>query len=543
MQLLDVSIVNVAIPSIQANLNASFASVELVVAGYQLTFAVTLITASRLGDIYGRKKFFLIGMFGFTVASIICGAAPNATVLVVSRLVQGFFSGLMFPQVLSIIQITYPPQQRSKVFGIYGATIGLATITGPLVGGLLIKANLAHLDWRLIFYVNAPVGIVAFAGGFRNLTESRGNATAKLDLVGSGLITVGLGFLIYPLVEGRELGWPLWLKVMLLASIFVLVLFFYSQSRAERSARLPLINMSLLRSGNFVLGLVLFLVFFLGVAPFFFALSIFLQEGNGFTPLVSGLTSSPFALGAAVTSALTSRIKGQHSKTMLMVGSALLSLSMVLLILLLGNFSGQVSGYSLIPAMAAAGVGFGLFVGPASSLLMARVQSRDAGSASGTISTVQQVGGALGVTLISFIFFSLLTYNSGSAARSVIPSVTHQLQALSIPQSFISEGEGAFITCIGDRAAEKDPTKLPQSCLIIGGAIEQAPISTSLKSKLISLFLSAGNNAAEHDFLSSLREALVYEIAVFSIAFLLSSKIRGWPSEKEFEDNAAVFET
>ncbi len=533
MQLLDVSIVNVAIPAIQANLDASFGAIELVVAGYQLTFAVTLITASRLGDAYGRKRLFVVGMAGFTLASAICGAAPNSTALIIARLAQGLFSGLMFPQVLSIIQVSFEGELRSRVFGIYGAVIGLATVTGPLAGGLLIKANIWHLDWRLIFYVNVPIGLLALLGATRRLSESRSSQRPEVDYRGALIATTGLSMLIFPLLEGRELGWPAWMKVMAALSLLVLVVFGLQQVRASRRSKETLVNVELVASRGFLSGLALFLVFFLGVAPFFFALLIFLQDGNGFTPLVAGLTSAPFAIGAILASLLSTRFRPSLAKVFMLAGSFLLIVAMVLLIVLLGNVAGQLSGYRLVPALLLAGVGLGLFVGPASALLMVRVKASQTGSASGLIATFQQIGGALGVALISLVFFSFLGYNAPGSARSQLPVVTNELKALAIPQSFIAEGESAFVTCIHDRANAKNLNSLPESCLIIGGAIEQAPIAAALKAKLIALFISNGNDAAGSDFLLSLRETLGYEIAVFTVAVVLTLAMPGWPRAEE----------
>jgi MFS family permease len=196
MQLIDVTIVNVAIPSIQRNLNATYAAIQWVLAGYQLAFAVALITGGRLGDIAGRRRMFMIGMGGFTVASASCGLAVNPTMLVVSRMVQGSFAAMMYPQVLSVIQVSFPPRERGKAFGIFGATIGMAAITGPLLGGLLIRANLFGLDWRPIFLVNVPVGIVSLIAATMYLHESKSLKPVRLDLVGVGIVSVAVFFLL-----------------------------------------------------------------------------------------------------------------------------------------------------------------------------------------------------------------------------------------------------------------------------------------------------------------------------------------------------------
>src|SRR6266567_563152 len=189
MQLLDTTVTTVAVPSIQRSLHTTFGEVQLVLAGYSLAFACVLITGSRLGDIYGRKRLFLIGMVTFTAASAVCGAAPDGLTLVIARIAQGMCSGLMFPQVLAILQVTFPPREKPKAFAIYGATIGLATILGPVLGGSLIKLNLFGTDWRAIFYVNVPIGLVALAAGIRTVGESRAPDADRLDLAGVVLAT------------------------------------------------------------------------------------------------------------------------------------------------------------------------------------------------------------------------------------------------------------------------------------------------------------------------------------------------------------------
>ena len=307
MQLIDVSIVNVAIPSIQASLTASFAAVELMVSVYLLAFAVTLITGGRLGDIFGRRRLFLIGMAGFTIASVICGAAPTATVLVVARIFQGMFSGLMYPQVLSVIQVAFKPAERGKVFGIFGAVIGLATILGPLLGGVLIAANIAGLSWRLIFFVNIPIGVAAFAGAIRALPESKAPDTPRLDLAGAGLATAGLGLLVYPLVEGRQQGWPVWLVILLALSVPALAAFALLQRRTSARNGHPLIRWSLFHQRS-------------------------------------------FAVGSGIASYRSSDIAKRLGKGVLALGAALMGLGMAFVIVTIHQTGTTVNGYELIPS-------------------------------------------------------------------------------------------------------------------------------------------------------------------------------------------------
>ena len=210
MNLLDVSIVNIAIPSIQRDLHASYADVQWALAGYTLAYALVLITGGRLGDTFGRKRLFLIGVAGFTIMSALCGAATGPGMLIGCRVAQGAMGAIMVPQVLAVIQVIFPPRERIKALAGFGVTAGLGTVSGPLLGGLLIQHNLFGLGWRPIFLINVPVGVIAFAASAVLVRESRVANPPRLDPVGVSLISAALLLLLYPLVEGRQLGWPLW---------------------------------------------------------------------------------------------------------------------------------------------------------------------------------------------------------------------------------------------------------------------------------------------------------------------------------------------
>src|SRR6266704_1204578 len=225
MNLLDVSIVNIAIPSIQRDLHASYADVQWALAGYTLAYALVLITGGRLGDTFGRKRLFLIGVTGFTIMSALCGAAQSPGQLIAFRVVQGAMGGIMIPQVLAVIQVTFPPAERIKALAGFGVTAGLGTVSGPLLGGLLIQSNLLGLDWRPIFLINVPVGVLALAVSAVLVRESRAPSPPKLDPAGVALISAALLLLLYPLVQGRQLGWPSWTFVSMIASAPVFALF------------------------------------------------------------------------------------------------------------------------------------------------------------------------------------------------------------------------------------------------------------------------------------------------------------------------------
>ncbi len=517
VQLLDVSIVNVAVPSLQTDLGASFSAVQLVLSGYQLAFACTLITAARLGDIYGRKRLFMSGMAVFTIASLLCGIAPDATTLVLARVLQGFGSGLMFPQVLAVIQVTFAPRERGKAFGVFGATIGLATILGPVIGGLLIKANLFGTDWRMIFLVNLPVGLGALLLAARELPESRAPDSPSLDLPGAALITVGLFLLVYPLTEGRTRGWPLWLDLMLAAAVPLLAIFVLLQQRKTRARRDPLILMTLFANRSFRAGVLLSTVFFLGVAPFFFTFSLYLQIGLGYDALHSGLTTLPFALGSGIASARSDGIAKRLGRDVLTVGCALLVVAMIGLIAVLHLAATGLHSWQVAPVLFVAGLGLGLFIAPLTTLVLAGIQGREAGSASGVLSSVQQVGGALGVAVIGVVLFGLVGGGAAGSARDATTGLPDRLVAAGLPRDKATAATAGFQTCFAQQANATDPSRTPSGCETRPGP--SAP-----------LFAAAARSATAGTWLRAVQRTLVLEVMVFFAGLLLSRLLPKLPA-------------
>src|SRR5215213_922513 len=258
MDLLDTTIVNIAIPSMQHNLHTTYADIQWVIAGYSLAFALTLVTGGRLGDIFGYKRMFLIGIAGFTLASILAGAAVSPMMLIISRLVQGTMAAIMVPQVLSTIQVLYQDQkERAKISGLYGALGGLASVAGPIIGALLITANPFNLEWRSTFYVNIPIGIAALLLGARVLPAAKSPHPLHVDLVGVGLISSALLLLIFPLLQGRDLGWPLWTYVMMIAALPLFLLFGWYEVRKNRRDGSPLVVPELFHTRSFIAGLII----------------------------------------------------------------------------------------------------------------------------------------------------------------------------------------------------------------------------------------------------------------------------------------------
>ena len=514
MQLVDISIVNVAIPSIQRDLDATYAQIQWVLAGYQLAFAVMLITGGRLGDIFGRKRVFMAGMAGFTLASALCGLASDPGMLIGSRVLQGLMGAVMFPQILSVIQVTFPPKERATAFGLFGATIGLATITGPLVGGLLIQADLLGLDWRPIFLVNVPIGVVALALAARFLAESRAPRALRLDPVGVAMVTAGLLLLVYPLVQGRDLGWPLWTFLSMAAAVPVLAGFAVYERRKKARDGSPLVDMDLFRQRSFVPGLLVAGIFFMGIPAFFLTFSLWLQIGLGFSALHAGLTGAPFAVGSALASAASVRLAPNLGRRILSAGSLLLVAGMVALIWTVDRYAGAVHSWQLLPALLVCGLGLGSVVAPLVNVVLAGIRGQDAGAASGVLSTVQQVGGAVGVAVIGVIFFGLLASQAAGVVDDVTPGLRTGLQGAGLPPAATEQVAAGFRTCFEDRARAKDPSAVPASCA-------QAQARAQGQDRVGQVVAATADQARRQSFSEAFQRTLGFEVAVFLTCFLL----------------------
>ena len=510
VQLVDISIVNVAIPSIQKDLHSSFAAIQLVLAGYQLAFACALITGARLGDIHGRRRLFLIGMTGFTIASALCGAAQSPNQLIAFRVLQGLLSGLMFPQVLSVIQVVFPPQERGKAFGIFGATIGLATITGPLLGGSLIALNPFHTEWRSIFFVNVPIGVAAVIAAVRILPESKAPNADRLDIPGALLVASGLFLLVYPLSVGREKGWPPWSFACMVLAVPVLLLFAVYESRKTARRDSPLLLTTLFQDRSFTVGMLLSGVFFLGVAPFFFIFSITLQAGFGFTALGAGLTTFPFALGSAIAGARSDFFAKRIGVRLLRVGCGLLVIGHISLLLAF-HFAGiGLHSYQLWLILLVCGVGLGSFVGPVSNFILAGVRREAAGSASGVISTAQLLAGAIGVAALGALFFGLLGANSSKAVAGPAREMRSALIASGASAGPADSTTLAFTYCFTKRAHAVDPS---------------SPIALCPPGTTNPIIAKALVEARKSDFSRTIQQALIWEVVVFAIAFVVVGRL------------------
>jgi EmrB/QacA subfamily drug resistance transporter len=419
MALLDVSIVNVALPSIRQGLHASESDLQWILSGYALAFGLLLVPAGRLGDVRGRRTVFVVGLALFTLASAACGVAPGAGWLSAARILQGFAGGLVIPQSAGFIQELFRGAERGKAFGLLGATIGISTAVGPLLGGLLIALGGTDFGWRLVFFVNVPVGVLAIALAFRFLpagsTERR---RESLDPVGVVLLGLGVLLLLLPLVEERQWTSPLkWLLIP--AGLLVIAGFVAWERFYARRGKDPMVEIDLFRVRSYTYGTVLGLLYFAGFTAIFFVITLFLQLGLHYSALEAGLAITPFALGSAAASALGGRVVTRAGRPLVAAGLLLVAAGLAVTDLVVGIDSGRSVGWAMAAPLLVAGVGSGLVIAPNQTLTLSEVPVRRAGSAAGVLQTGQRVGSAVGIAMVGSLFFNRLAATRGDWTAAV----------------------------------------------------------------------------------------------------------------------------
>lgn len=411
MDLLDSTVITIAAPTVRDDLGGSAVVMQWWAAGYTLAFGVFMIIGGRLGDMFGRRRVFVIGIAGFTLASIACALAPDADVLIATRVLQGGFGALLIPQGLGVIKTIFPPKEMGGAFASFGPVMGLSAIAGPILAGWLVSADLLGTGWRMIFLLNVPLGVVGLIGALRFMPESRSPTRVKLDPLGVVLVSAAALCLIYPLVQGHELGWPVWTFLMMAGGIALLGVFAMVERRAPESA---LIAPSLLRNRAYTSGLVVGIAFFAAFAGLMMVVSLFLQLGLHYSPVNAGLTLVPLSLGVAVTAGGSYALIPRFGRRVLQAGLLVAIVSLVGLALTVSGQGTDLTKWELAPAMFAFGLGLGFVFGPLFNVILAGVQDHEVGSASGTLNAVQQLGNAIGVALLATIFFSLLDHGHAS---------------------------------------------------------------------------------------------------------------------------------
>jgi EmrB/QacA subfamily drug resistance transporter len=409
MDLLDSTIANVAAPFIRHDLGGSYADVQWISAAYTLAMAVMLLTGGRLGDMFGRKRMLLVGAAGFTLASVACAVAPSAGALIAFRALQGGLGAVMVPQVFGLIRDLFAPQEMGKAFGILGPACGLAAILGPVVSGVLIDADIFDTGWRMIFLINVPVGAFVLIAGARFLPSVAPTAAARrLDVTSVGLAAIGAFMLVYPLVQGRELGWPAWTKALLVAAVPVLAAFAWLQLRRRRAGVAPLIEPGIFAKRSYVSGIAFALVFLGAMGGITLTLGVFLQAGLGYSPMHAALTTAPFALGGFLGSGAGATLMGKVGRTVVQAGLVVMGLGLLALYAAVQHAGTGVGSWDFVAPLLISGVGMGMVWVPMFEIIVGDVADHEVGSASGVLQAVQQMGMSLGVAVIGTIFFGAL---------------------------------------------------------------------------------------------------------------------------------------
>ncbi|WP_129309282.1 MFS transporter [Streptomyces sp. L2] len=410
LPLVDFFIVNVALPTIGADLAAGEAVLELVVAGYGVAYAVLLVLGGRLGDLVGRRRLFLGGMAAFGVTSLACGLAPDAWTLVAARVAQGASAAAMLPQVLATVQATTSGARRAKAMSLYGATAGLAMVAGQILGGVLVAADLAGTGWRAIFLVNVPVVVLGLVMGVRFVPETRSQHPEPVDGPGTVLLAASLLTLLAPLTEGRAAGWPLWTWLSLAAFPFAAAAFYAVERRADRLGRTPLVPPSLFRLASLRRGLVLMLPFSIGFSGFMFVIALALQQGAGLGPVPAGLALAPMAVVFLFVSLAGPRLIARHGTRVVAAGAAVQAVGVLLIVLAVWRDWPHLDVASLLPGTAVAGAGQALQLPNIMRIVMSEMPAARAGVGSGVMVTTQQSALALGVATLGTLFLALVPH-------------------------------------------------------------------------------------------------------------------------------------
>lgn len=419
MVLLDVSIVNVALPSIRDGLQASSSELQWIVSGYALSFGLLLVPAGRVGDVRGRRFMFVLALALFTLASLACGVAPTSLVLVISRILQGLAGGLLTPQISALIQQLFRGRERGTAFGLFGTVVGVSTAIGPLLGGVLIEVFGADHGWRWVFFINLPIGLAAIPLAWRFLPAPEPAQRRRHDYDPVGVVLLGLGIvtLLLPLVQERQ--WEGDLKWLLVPVAFVLLGgFVLWERRYTRRGKEPLVDLALFRLRSWSFGAAMITLFFAGFTPLFFVFTLYLQTGLGYTALEAGLAITPFAIGSAAAAALGGRVVYRFGRPLVVAGLGLVTIGFAGTLLAVRLVPEQGTGWATLAPLLVAGIGAGLVISPNQAVTLSDVPVERAGTAGGLLQVGQRIGAAAGITAVGSVFFARVASSRGDFAHA-----------------------------------------------------------------------------------------------------------------------------
>ncbi|MDE9481080.1 MFS transporter [Xenorhabdus bovienii] len=416
----DLFVVNIAITNIQTHLQASIFQITLVIVAYEIGFGLLLITGGRLGDLFGRRWLFQLGILAFTLTSLFCGFAPTANFLIAARFLQGLAAALLFPQIYASIRVNFEGDNSRRAFGLLGMTLGLAAIAGQTLGGWMVSANVWNLQWRSIFLINIPIGILAFVFS-RYINESIAREKTGLDWIGVTLSSIGISALLLPLLIGPIFGWPIWCWLLLLLAGVALLQFRRHEVHYVSQGKTPLFDFDLLKNKQFSLGCLLVLFVYSTASSFFLVFALFLQNGLGFTPLDAGLIFVPASVGFVLSSLNAPYWIKRFGIQAIVVGALLYFVSFIALIVAVAMLPITTHLLLIVLILILLGYGQGFVMTPLLNIVLAFTHVQFVGMAAGIIATFQQIGAALGVAVVSVLVqwklnntdaLSFITYRS-----------------------------------------------------------------------------------------------------------------------------------
>ena len=436
MTLLDVSIINVAVPSIEEGLDASSNQIQWVLTGYAVAFALVLVPSGRLGDSYGRKRLWMVGLAIFTLSSLACGLVQDATLLAVARVVQGFGAGMLNPQNTALIQTLFSGRERARAFGIFGATVGISTAVGPVLGGALIQVVPGDYGWRSVFLINVPIGIVGLILASRWIPTEERRPAQRQDVGGALLLGVAVVLVLLGVQEREMLGWALAVGAVVVA-LAVVYGFWRYEKHVARTGTVPIVNPRLMGESSYTSGVALGALYFGGFTAIFYTLSLYLQQSVGYSALETGLAQTPFAVATAVAAPRAGRAIADRGRQITVVGLCLVIaglLATIAVVVLVAPAVGTGwTGLLIAAPLALAGVGSGMVISPNITQTLATISGAESGSASGVLQTLQRIGGGLGIAVVGSVFLTLVSRDAVLALSAALGTSAVLIAAALVP--------------------------------------------------------------------------------------------------------------
>jgi MFS family permease len=429
-------------------------------------------------------------------------------------MLQGLSAAVMIPQILAVVQVSFPRREQAKALALYSSVAGIAVMTGPLLAGVLL--DVVHWSWRSIFLINVPASVFVILTAVVVLPESRSKHSRRVDPGGVALVSAALFALVFGLIEGRQFGWPIWTWVLIAAAVPLAMIFVRYEGNYERRGHAPLVSIELLAQPEVWSGIVVVIVFFTGLVGFFLAFTVFLQLGLGWTPLHSALTTFPSSIGLALAAQLSGRLAQRLGTRLLAVGALVMAAAQAALIATIRTHGPDLTAWQVRPVILVFGIGMGLIVPPLADVILGGVAERHAGAASGLVNTGMQLGNAVGVAIVGVILFSALAAQAPRGAAEVRPQLTRQLAAAGVAAPIRDQKIAQFEHCLVDRLRQEDPAVTPASC-----RTESSVVQVPARHEVREAFQSAASRARARAFTASIQRALDFEVGVFILTAAL----------------------